>query len=69
MTRDALAKALYCRTVAAILRRANNLCRPTMGGNLSGSTDSNLHHGQYVLKYDSYMAFKFITCVTNFFIG
>ena len=41
-TRNALAKALYCRTVATIVRRANSLKRPV--GPLSGtmsSADSN----------------------------
>ena len=40
-TRNALAKALYCRTVATIVRRANSLKRPV--GPLSGtmSSDSN----------------------------
>ncbi|XP_048762789.2 unconventional myosin-VIIa-like isoform X2 [Ostrea edulis] len=43
-TRNALAKSLYSRTVAAILKRANNLRRPTINSSLSGSTESNLHH-------------------------
>ena len=43
-TRDALAKALYCRTVATIVKRANSLKRPV--GALSGSMSSNesVHH-------------------------
>jgi len=43
-TRDALAKALYCRTVATIVKRANSLKRPVVA--LSGSMSSNesVHH-------------------------
>ena len=43
-TRDSLAKALYCRTVATIVKRANSLKRPV--GALSGSMSSNesVHH-------------------------
>jgi len=43
-TRDALSKALYCRTVASIVKRANSLKRPV--GALSGSMSSNesVHH-------------------------
>merc|ERR1719412_3279771 len=43
-TRDALAKSLYCRTVATIVKRANSLKRPV--GALSGSMSSNesVHH-------------------------
>lgn len=43
-TRNALAKSLYSRTVAAILKRANSLRRPNINSSLSGSTESNLHH-------------------------
>ncbi|XP_062589716.1 uncharacterized protein LOC134251341 [Saccostrea cucullata] len=43
-TRNALAKALYSRTIAAILKRANSLRRPNINSSLSGSTESNLHH-------------------------
>ncbi|KAJ8318178.1 hypothetical protein KUTeg_003269, partial [Tegillarca granosa] len=42
VTRDSLAKALYCRTMTAILKRANSLRRPT-SNSLSDSTESNLH--------------------------
>lgn len=38
MTRDALAKALYCRTVATIVRRANSLKRL---GSTSGTLSSD----------------------------
>jgi len=39
-TRDALAKALYCRTVATIVRRANSFRRPPVGTMGSESTES-----------------------------
>ncbi|XP_060081419.1 myosin-IIIb-like [Ylistrum balloti] len=42
-TRDALSKALYFRTVSAILKRANSIRRPTSNSTLSDSTESNLH--------------------------
>ena len=34
-TRDAVAKALYCRTVATIVKRANSLKKPIGSGNIS----------------------------------
>ncbi|KAF0300387.1 Myosin-VIIa [Amphibalanus amphitrite] len=44
MTRDSLAKALYCRTVATIVRRANSLKRiGSASGTLSSSDDSHVH--------------------------
>ncbi|XP_069123410.1 myosin-I heavy chain-like isoform X2 [Argopecten irradians] len=43
MTRDALSKALYFRTVSAILKRANSIRRPSCNSTLSDSTESNLH--------------------------
>ncbi|XP_037069568.1 myosin-I heavy chain-like [Pollicipes pollicipes] len=44
MTRDSLAKALYCRTVATIVRRANSLKRiGSTSGTLSSSDDSHVH--------------------------
>ncbi|GAB6022561.1 Myosin 10A, isoform D, variant 2 [Chamberlinius hualienensis] len=45
MTRDALAKALYCRTVATIVRRANSLKRlgPT-SGTLSSDSNESVHN-------------------------
>ncbi|KAF0301174.1 Myosin-VIIa [Amphibalanus amphitrite] len=44
MTRDSLAKALYCRTVATIVRRANSLKRLGSGsGTLCSSDDSHVH--------------------------
>lgn len=45
--RDALAKALYCRTVATIVRRANSLKRLCMSGTLSSDSNDSVHnHGQ-----------------------
>jgi len=41
-TRDALAKALYCRTVATIVRRANSFRRPPTGTMGSESTESHM---------------------------
>ena len=48
-TRDALAKALYCRTVATIVRRANSFRKPvgTMG---SESTESHMEVSAYLTK-------------------
>ncbi|XP_037074350.1 myosin-I heavy chain-like [Pollicipes pollicipes] len=44
MTRDSLAKALYCRTVATIVRRANSLKRlGSTSGTLCSSDDSHVH--------------------------
>ena len=46
--RDALAKALYCRTVATIVRRANSLKRLCMSGTLSSDSNDSVHNqGQY----------------------
>ena len=41
-----MAKALYCRTVATIVRRANSLKRPTTGSGATMSTEStdSAHH-------------------------
>ncbi|XP_063587287.1 unconventional myosin-IXb-like [Penaeus indicus] len=45
MTRDALAKALYCRTVATIVRRANSLKRlGSTSGTLSSDSNESVHH-------------------------
>ena len=41
-TRDALAKALYCRTVASIVKRANSLKRPALSGSMS--SNESVHH-------------------------
>lgn len=42
--RDALAKALYCRTVATIVRRANSLKRLCMSGTLSSDSNDSVHN-------------------------
>lgn len=42
-TRDALAKALYCRTVATIVRRANSFRRAPMGGTLGSESTESTH--------------------------
>ncbi|XP_052069098.1 unconventional myosin-VIIa-like isoform X1 [Mytilus californianus] len=42
-TRDSFSKSLYCRTVSAILKRANSLKRPSINSLLSDSTESNIH--------------------------
>ncbi|KAG1680496.1 Unconventional myosin-XV [Nymphon striatum] len=45
MTRDALAKALYCRTVATIVRRANSLKRiGSSSGTLSSDSNESVHN-------------------------
>uniref|UniRef100_T1IKQ6 Myosin motor domain-containing protein n=1 Tax=Strigamia maritima TaxID=126957 RepID=T1IKQ6_STRMM len=45
MTRDALAKALYCRTVATIVRRANSLKRlGSTSGTLSSDSNESVHN-------------------------
>ncbi|KAL7647373.1 UNVERIFIED_CONTAM: hypothetical protein RMT77_000969 [Armadillidium vulgare] len=45
MTRDALSKALYCRTVATIVRRANSLKRlGSTSGTLSSDSNESVHH-------------------------
>lgn len=44
-TRDALAKALYCRTVATIVRRANSLKRVgSLSGTLSSDSNESVHN-------------------------
>ncbi|KAF2357164.1 Myosin head motor domain [Trinorchestia longiramus] len=44
LTRDALAKALYCRTVATIVRRANSLKRlGSTSGTLSSDSNESVH--------------------------
>ena len=48
-SRDSLAQALYCRTVAAVVKRVNNHKRPI--ANLTVSTDSSNeshHHGKVI---------------------
>ena len=44
VARDALAKALYCRTVATIVRRANSLKRLCMSGTLSSDSNDSVHN-------------------------
>lgn len=45
MTRDALSKALYCRTVATIVRRANSLKRlGSTSGTLSSDSNESVHN-------------------------
>jgi len=45
MTRDCLAKALYCRTVATIVRRANSLKRlGSTLGTLSSDSNESVHN-------------------------
>jgi dachs protein len=45
MTRDSLAKALYCRTVATIVRRANSLKRlGSTLGTLSSDSNESVHN-------------------------
>lgn len=45
MTRDSLAKALYCRTVATIVRRANSLKRlGSTSGTLSSDSNESVHN-------------------------
>ncbi|CAL4058834.1 unnamed protein product [Meganyctiphanes norvegica] len=52
-TRDALAKALYCRTVATIVRRANSLKRlGSTSGTLSSDSNESVHqHGDVVSQH------------------
>lgn len=42
-TRDALAKALYCRTVATIVRRANSLRKPLNATTMSTESTDSAH--------------------------
>ena len=42
-TRDALAKALYCRTVATIVRRANSFRRPPTTGTMGSESTESTH--------------------------
>ena len=44
VARDALAKALYCRTVATIVRRANSLKRLCMSGTLSSDSNDSVNN-------------------------
>lgn len=45
MTRDSLAKALYCRTVATIVRRANSVKRlGSTLGTLSSDSNESVHN-------------------------
>lgn len=45
MVRDSLAKALYCRTVATIVRRANSLKRlGSTLGTLSSDSNESVHN-------------------------
>ncbi|XP_077297519.1 unconventional myosin-IXb-like dachs [Arctopsyche grandis] len=55
MTRDSLAKALYCRTVATIVRRANSLKRlgSTLGTLSSDSNESVHNQGEVASQHAS----------------
>lgn len=57
MTRDCLAKALYCRTVATIVRRANSLKRlgSTLGTLSSDSNDSVHNQAEIASQHTSTM--------------
>ncbi|XP_077979493.1 uncharacterized protein LOC144434854 [Glandiceps talaboti] len=46
-TRDCLAKALYCRTVSAIVRKANSVRRPGSNSGHSSSSDDVHHTGDH----------------------
>ena len=49
--RDALAKSLFCRTVSAIVKRANSMKRPTSNSTVSSdSNESFSNSGIYVIK-------------------
>ncbi|XP_044001264.1 unconventional myosin-IXb isoform X2 [Aphidius gifuensis] len=51
MTRDSLAKALYCRTVATIVRRANSLKRlGSTLGTMSSNSNESVHNQVEVLS-------------------
>lgn len=65
MVRDSLAKALYCRTVATIVRRANSLKR--LGSTLGTlSSDSNESvHNQADVSIKFLLLPVFITAITN----
>jgi hypothetical protein len=49
-TRNALAKALYCRTVATIVRRANSLKRPQGAGTMSTESTDSAHHEVFYIQ-------------------
>lgn len=52
MVRDSLAKALYCRTVATIVRRANSLKRlGSTLGTLSSDSNESVHNQADVSIY------------------
>lgn len=55
LTRDALAKSLYCRTVATIVRRANSLKRlcSTSGTLSSDSADSAQNQAEVLSQHAS----------------
>lgn len=54
MTRDSLAKALYCRTVATIVRRANSLKRlGSTLGTLSSDSNESVHQGEVASQHAS----------------
>ncbi len=61
-TRNSLAKSLYCRTVATIVRRANSLKRPVgpLSGTMSSDSNESVHHE--VSKYIIYNVYCHIYC-------
>lgn len=60
MTRDSLAKALYCRTVATIVRRANSLKRlGSTLGTLSSDSNESVHNQAEVLIQFHIINYKF----------
>ncbi|XP_070580651.1 unconventional myosin-X-like isoform X2 [Ptychodera flava] len=52
-TRDSVAKALYCRTVSAIARKANSVRRPGSNSGHSSSSDDVHHSDQQSCKQPS----------------
>ena len=54
-TRNALAKSLYCRTVATIVRRANSLKRPVgpLSGTMSSDSNESVHQHEVASHHAS----------------
>lgn len=60
-TRDALAKALYCRTVATIVRRANSLRKPMNATTMSTESTDSAHLEVRILMISRARESDFIT--------